>query len=69
MDKLCRAGTAVARMLQIRSKFLSWNGARLGEDTLQYLENAWITPDIRVSMNPLTMSASIPFSKSYANRQ
>ena len=29
--KLCRAGTAVARMLQIRSKLFSWNGARLGE--------------------------------------
>ena len=29
--KLCRAGTAVARVTQIRSKLLSWNGARLGE--------------------------------------
>jgi hypothetical protein len=29
--KLCGAGTEVARMLQIRSKLLSWNGARLGE--------------------------------------
>jgi len=29
--KLCRAGTAVTRITQIRSKLLSWNGARLGE--------------------------------------
>ena len=29
--KLCCAGTAVARMPQIRLKMLSWNRARLGE--------------------------------------
>jgi len=29
--KLCSAGTAVARIPQIRSKMLSWNGARLAD--------------------------------------
>jgi hypothetical protein len=36
-------------------------------DTLQPLENSWITPNIWALMNPLTISASVPFSKIYAN--
>ena len=31
MAQLCRAGTTLARMRQIRSKMLSWNGTRIGE--------------------------------------